>query len=88
MQERILNLLSMCMQAKKNGHDCFFDYAPHCDKIEIRIYMDGWKKAERDETGGFVPGTDGLTDTFLFYTDEDCEREMSKAETCLKGLIL
>lgn len=46
MNERVLNLLSMCMQAKEKGHHVFFDYNPHVDsrEIDIRVYINGWKE--------------------------------------------
>jgi hypothetical protein len=46
MNERALNLLSMCMQAKEKGHDVFFCYSPHVDKgeIDISVYKNGWKE--------------------------------------------
>ena len=46
MNERVLNLLSMCMQAKEKGHHVFFGYSPHVDKgeIDIRVYINGWKE--------------------------------------------
>lgn len=42
MNEYSLKLLSMCIEAKKNGHDCFFEYAAHVEKIDIRIFINGW----------------------------------------------
>lgn len=46
MNERVLNLLSMCMQAKEKGHHAFFDYCPHVDRGEvvISVYKNGWKE--------------------------------------------
>ena len=43
MNERILKILSMCLQAKENGHDCFFSYRAHIEAIEIDIHVDGYK---------------------------------------------
>ena len=46
MTERVLNLLSMCMQAKEKGHHAFFNYSPHVDSGEILVcvYKNGWKE--------------------------------------------
>lgn len=44
MQDRVLNLLKLCMQAKEKGHDVFFDYSPHVQKVEIIVYKNGWDK--------------------------------------------
>jgi hypothetical protein len=46
MNERVLNILSMCLQAKEKGHHVFFDYNPHVDRGEvvIKVYKNGWKE--------------------------------------------
>lgn len=46
MNERVLNLLSLCMQAKEKGHDAFFAYNPHVSRgeIEVRVHKNGWKR--------------------------------------------
>lgn len=46
MNERVLSLLSMCIQAKEKGHHVFFSYRPHIDRgeIVIRVYKNGWKE--------------------------------------------
>ena len=46
MNERVLNLLSMCMQAVEKGCHVFFDYSPHVDRGEvvISVYKNGWKE--------------------------------------------
>ncbi len=46
MNERVLNLLSMCMQAKEKGHHVFFSYSPHVDSGEIlvSVYKNGWEE--------------------------------------------
>jgi hypothetical protein len=78
MNERILNLLSLCMQAKEKGHDCFFDYAPHVEKAEVKVYIGGWKdRADANYT--FVMRQNGVT-----YPDE---LGIDTAEVVLKGLI-
>ena len=46
MTERVLNILSMCMQAKEKGHHAFFGYWPHVDRgeIVISVHKNGWKE--------------------------------------------
>lgn len=43
MELQVLQVLALCMQAKEKGHDCFFDYHAHVDKVEVRFYKNGWK---------------------------------------------
>ena len=45
MNERVLNILSMCMQAKEKGHHVFFDYSPHVNRGEVvvSVHKNGWK---------------------------------------------
>ena len=40
---KILELLEECLKAKESGVDCFFEYAPHVGKVEVRIYKKGWE---------------------------------------------
>lgn len=46
MNERVLNLLSLCMKAKEKGHHVFFYYSPHVDsgEITISVYKNGWEE--------------------------------------------
>ena len=44
MNQRILEILLMCLQAKENGHDCFFSYYPHTSQVDITIHLKGWVK--------------------------------------------
>lgn len=79
MEERILNLLNLCMEAKKKGIDCFFEYAPHTEKVDIRSYEYGWNSSAISDKA------------FYFYMDgtrgEEEEAILTEAETYLKGLI-
>jgi len=42
MRERILNLLSLCLQAKEKGIDAFLDYSPHVNGYDLRVFNHGW----------------------------------------------
>ena len=46
MNERVLNLLSMCMQAKEKGHHAFFDYSPHVDSGEVGYMESSFAEVE------------------------------------------
>lgn len=79
MNERVLNLLSMCMQAKDRGHDAFFVYSPHVQLISIYGYMGGRIKYKDYDF------------EYRFYIDNFHTENMAKfdeAETYLKGLIV
>lgn len=85
MEERILNLLSLCMQAKQKGHDVFFELNPHVSNIRIKSYMNGWK-SECNTEG--KPVYDFSDRKFLLYYDDGKDEEMySETEAYLKGLI-
>ncbi len=44
MELQVLQVLALCMQAKEKGHDCFLQYVPHVNIIELQIFKNGWKK--------------------------------------------
>ena len=46
MELQVLQVLALCMQAKEKGHDCFFNYIPHVNSIEVTIYKNGWEKGK------------------------------------------
>ena len=51
MNKRILEILSMCLLAKENGHDCFFNYSPHVKQIDVRIFLNGWENYQDPDHG-------------------------------------
>ncbi len=65
MNERVLSLLSMCMQAKEKGHDCFFFYRSHVDWIEVTIYVGGWSSITDTQT--YLIRLDGIVDEEYGY---------------------
>ena len=81
MNERVLNILSMCLQATKKGHHVFFDYSGHTESVNFRAYKGGWKNGK--ECDIYV----------TFYIDEffgsDAENlaRIATVEAYLKGLI-
>ncbi len=81
MNERILNLLSMCLQAKEKGHDVFFCYSPHVQSVNISSFENGWTSKGEDEPNP-------PTVKFSFYLDKDWSlAEFDKAEAYLKELL-
>ena len=46
MELQVLQVLALCMHAKEKGHDCFFNYIPHVNSIEITVYKNGWEKGK------------------------------------------
>ena len=91
MNERILNLLSLCMQAKEKGHDCFFNYSPHVQKVSIDVHLPRWVSAKKDDDGEYIIGSDNNVKHLEFYIDnldaKESEAIISQAEEYLKGLI-
>jgi hypothetical protein len=80
MNERVLNLLSMCLQAKEKGHHVFFDYNPHVDRgeVDISVYKNGCKKGA-DPDKKFMVTIDGTVGYM--------ESSFAEVEAYLKGLI-
>ena len=94
MNERILNLLSLCLQAKEKGHDCFFDYSPHVNEVGIQIHKGGWTYPVKGEQDEWIKGSDNLTVQFYFrcvfdeyYSEAKVLGIISDAEDYIKGLI-
>ena len=89
MNERVLNILSMCLQAKEKGHDAFFYYSPHVQSVTIYVHSPHWVCPQKDENGECIIGTDNLIFRTDFYISGDLvhEPDIVKAESFLKGLI-
>ena len=85
MNERILNLLGLCLQAKEKGHDVFFNYSPHVQSVSICSYEGGWKEGEIENDKVVV---DFVNRRFSLYIDgEEANTILEQAEAYLKGLI-
>jgi hypothetical protein len=69
MNERVLNLLSMCLQAVEKGHHVFLDYSGHVKGVNFRAYKGGYKKGK------------GHDINLHFYTDDDTEENLQKIDT-------
>lgn len=80
MNERILNLLSLCLQAKEKGYDVFFEYTPHVQKGCVHKYKDC------DENLDYVKRE--FEFYISFYIDEEnAEQEIDIAIDRVKQLI-
>ena len=89
MNERILNLLSLCMQAKEKGESVFFDYSPHVDMVSIWCYED-IKKAMAPKYGDEVKYKFNLVFYIVPFANVDSEEitaNIDLAELHLKELI-
>jgi hypothetical protein len=75
MKEKILILLSLCMDAKDKGHDVFFEYLPHVRGIRISSFENGWEYKSEDNPP---------TMSFGFYIDD--KEAMHKADTAIEYL--
>ena len=80
MNERVLNLLAMCLQAKEKGHHVFFSYSPHVDSKEVvvSVHKNGWKK-DADPDKRFIVTISGE----IGYM----ESSFVEVEKYLKGLL-
>lgn len=93
MDERILNILSMCLQAKEKGHDAFFVYFPHVNIITVTIHKGGWKEARFDVLGQTVIESyeDATFETHTVpdaaWSEEEIDTGLSTIEAYLKELI-
>lgn len=73
MNERILNLLSLCMQAQEKGFNIVFDNAFNCTII--------WHHSTI-ETGQEI-----IKSIYIIYRGLDRDKCFDEAEAYLKGLI-
>ena len=79
-RERIYNILDLCMEARKKGHDCFFRYHPHVSfgQFDVTVYLNGWDKDIEPDRCLYLCA-DGKKSYGMDSIDE--------AEEYLKGLI-
>jgi len=81
MNERVLNILSMCLQAVEKGHHVFLDYSGHVKGVNFRAFKGGYKKGKEYDIN------------LIFYMDDiycDNAENLAKIDTIeayLKELI-
>jgi hypothetical protein len=85
MSERILSLLSLCLEARELNEYVFFDYNPAVDSVHIYCYKD-YNELLMSQIGEAVPRK---IDHYFYLTENmnDVEAEIAKAETAVKELI-
>ena len=75
MNEKLTKLFKLCLKARKHGVDCFLNYSPHVDLVNIRIYVQGW--------GGGEPICWGI------YTDwEDANKKIDECVAFIQDTLL
>lgn len=81
MNERVVELLKLCLTAKERGICVWFDYEPHVDGVSIHAYKDGWDILPPDEKPDYEF-------FYRFYLDwEDAEERLAEAEQAVLNLI-
>lgn len=76
----LIQLFELCLKAKEVGVDAFFDYLPHIDGVNLRVYENGWGLL-RDEHGELVRDENGepiqrnSDRNFCIYTDSELFKE-------------
>ena len=78
MNERVLSLLSMCLQATEKGHHVFLDYSGHTKGVNFRAY-----KGKREKGKGH----DIDLTFYMDYDDAENLAEIDTIESYLKGLL-
>lgn len=81
MNEKVLEILALCLKAKEKGHDVFFLYSPHTNGLEIRSFENGWKdkpEGEINDPAKYIQ----------FYLDkDDSDDRIKEAGEYLTNLI-
>lgn len=73
MNEWILRLLSLCLIAKEEGINIWFEWAPHVSLVTVYVF--------RENTNEFIFKID-------IYTDhEDANQKINEARKAIKDLI-
>lgn len=81
MNERVVELLKLCLTAKSKGVFIWFSYSPHIDGINIYAYQEGWETIPLDEK------PDKEFDLYIYLNWEDAEKRLVEAEQAVKDLI-
>lgn len=73
--DAIARLMELSVTAKeKDGTDIFAEWQPHCNMIDVRIYLGGWKKDANGE---------GSRDLYIYLCDNFTETEAQNKITAL-----
>ncbi len=66
---RYHELLELCFKAKEKGHDVFFSYRAHINKIVIEIFKNGWESGVHIKTFEFKIGSDACLEAIAFINE-------------------
>lgn len=81
MDEKVLHILSSCLQAKKIGMQIFFKYFPHTNEVNVYAQKEFDYSMYPDETPDYIF-------KYNFYLDsEDAEENITKAMKDIERLI-
>ena len=81
MDEKILDLLQLCLTAKKHGVPVWFSYSPHADNVNVYALVEGWEDVLPDET------PERAFSYYIYLDFRDAGRRISEAEKSIKDLI-
>jgi len=73
---KIHKILDLCLRLKAVGVDCFFNYSPHIQQIEIRNYYGEWNETNGpDELRCYIDGeyTPNTLDDIIFELSQVLE---------------
>ncbi|MDU6263783.1 MAG: hypothetical protein E6600_04705 [Anaerocolumna aminovalerica] len=85
MEQKILNLLSLCLEAKKQGVNVFFNYSPHVQSIRIHIYKDcNYEALSPDE----LPDRLVDEDIYIDYSEELVCSQIDRVINAINKIIL
>lgn len=77
-------ILSLCIALRKKGIDAFYNYSPHVDWADVRVYSTGWnQRVDPDINYNFLwtdIKRDGPVDA------ETASVVMTKLDKCIYGL--
>ena len=67
MEDKILELMRLCLEVDKTKASTFMEYAGHVDSISVRVYTDGYTEDEHADYSKFFyttgsPSTDVTDD--------------------------
>ena len=79
IEMRISKIMLECLRMRRRGIcDVFIDYSPHVDWVDIRFYLDGWKKCKELDFEMRVHVTEHRVGSCLdFCSIEDVENKIS-----------
>lgn len=81
MNEKVINLLSLCLAAKERGINIWFSYSPHCNNVRVFAFKEGWESVPPDEEAERYFTHDIYTDWY------EAEEQIAAAEQSIKNLI-